>query len=156
MGLGFCFFTFVFYCLLYWEVLYEFPRRWPGWRSTAGPTLQGKMGGKSLTIFGASNHLRESSKHHFRTQDSKMLQNDLSNAWKMLAQESRRSRAGAWRAGSLASRGHGPAKESHNPSSRRKDGNLMRLTRNQAVNRQPGSRPRDLWSRYSVRGNMYL
>ncbi len=78
---------------------------------------------RSSIIFGASNHLGETSKHHFRTQDGKMLQNEPGNAWNTLAhhsrrtpaglaQDSRRTRAPASRGGSLASRGHGAAKES--------------------------------------------
>ena len=83
----------------------------------------------SFIIFGASNHLGETSKHHFRTQDGKMLQNGTRNAWNTGPQESRTIPAGV-------------------PHQSR--------TGNRAVNRQPGSRPRDLWSRFSIRSNMSL
>ena len=49
---------------------------------------------RSFIIFGASNHLGETSKHHFRTQDSKMLQNEPGNAWNTAPHHSRRTPAG--------------------------------------------------------------
>ena len=65
---------------------------------------------QSFIIFGASNHLGDTSKHHFWTQDGKMLQNHAGNAWNTLPHQSRRSPAGASRGGSLAPGGHGVAK----------------------------------------------
>ncbi len=49
---------------------------------------------RSFIIFGASNHLGETSKHHFRSQDSKMLQNEPGNAWNTVPQDSRTTPAG--------------------------------------------------------------
>ena len=50
------------------------------------------------------------------------------NLKEIVAEDSRRERAAASRAGSLASRGHGAAKQSQNPYFRRKDGNKLSHT----------------------------